>query len=110
MFDIGFTELLLISVVALLVIGPERLPKVARTVGLWLGRGRAMLLAVKADIDQEMKTDELKRIMQDQANSIATDEIIEEGQEIQQDIEQLAKETEATEAASNQNQTQSQTP
>ncbi len=55
MFDIGFWELVLIGVVALLVVGPERLPKLARTAGLWIGRGRRMLSSVKAEIDRELK-------------------------------------------------------
>ena len=64
MFDIGFLELLLIGVVALLVVGPERLPKLARTAGLWLGRGRRMLSSVKAELDRELKAEELKQILE----------------------------------------------
>ena len=55
MFDVGFWELALISVVALLIIGPERLPQAVRTAGLWIGKGRRMLLDVKADIDREIR-------------------------------------------------------
>ncbi len=54
MFDIGFWELIFILVIALLVVGPERLPKVARTAGLWLGKVRGFIVTVKADIDQEL--------------------------------------------------------
>ncbi|MHB1677084.1 MAG: Sec-independent protein translocase protein TatB [Sulfuriferula sp.] len=61
MFDIGFSELLLIGIVALVVIGPERLPKVARTVGLLLGRVQRYVATVKADISQEMQLEELHR-------------------------------------------------
>ncbi len=67
MFDIGFWELLLVGVVALLVVGPERLPKLARTAGLWIGRGRRMLSSVKAEIDRELKAEELKQILEKQA-------------------------------------------
>ncbi len=49
MFDIGFLELCLIAVVSLLVIGPEKLPRVARTVGLWTGKARGMIRTVKYD-------------------------------------------------------------
>lgn len=61
MFDIGFTELLVIGVVALLVIGPERLPKVARTAGHLFGRMQRYVSSVKADISQEMELDELRK-------------------------------------------------
>ena len=67
MFDVGFWELTVIAVVALLVIGPERLPKVARTAGHWLGRGRRFVASVKADIDKEIQAEELKRILDEQA-------------------------------------------
>jgi len=54
MFDIGFWELALIMVVALMVIGPERLPGLARTAGLWAGKAQAMIRSVKMDIDREL--------------------------------------------------------
>ncbi len=62
MFDIGFSELVVIGIVALLVIGPERLPKVARTVGLLLGRAQRYVNDVKSDINREMQLDELKKL------------------------------------------------
>ncbi len=61
MFDIGFTELLVIGVVALIVIGPERLPKVARTAGHMYGRMQRYVSSVKSDISREMEFDELRR-------------------------------------------------
>ncbi len=61
MFGVGFSELLLIGVVALIVIGPERLPKVARTAGLLLGRMQRYVATVKADIAQEIQLEELHR-------------------------------------------------
>jgi sec-independent protein translocase protein TatB len=76
MFDIGFWELSLIAVVALLVIGPERLPKVARTAGLWIGRGRRMISTVRQDIEREIKAEELKEILNKQAQSNPLEEII----------------------------------
>jgi len=72
MFDIGFSELMLIAVVALIVIGPERLPKVARTLGHLFGRMQRYVNDVKADISREMELDELKKLqasMQDAARS-----------------------------------------
>jgi sec-independent protein translocase protein TatB len=75
MFDIGFWELSLIGVVALLVIGPERLPSVARTAGLWVGRMRRFVSTVKADIDQQLKAEDLQRIIKQQAGSAGLHEI-----------------------------------
>jgi len=73
MFDIGFSELMVIAVVALIVIGPERLPKVARTVGLLFGRMQRYVNDVKADISREMALDDLRKLqanIQDTANSL----------------------------------------
>lgn len=61
MFDIGFSELMVIAVVALVVIGPERLPAVARTLGHLFGRLQRYVNDVKADISREMELDELKK-------------------------------------------------
>ena len=62
MFDIGFSELVVIAIVALIVIGPERLPKVARTLGHLFGRMQRYVNDVKADISREMELDELKKM------------------------------------------------
>ena len=62
MFDIGFSELLVIGVVALVVIGPEKLPRLARTVGHLAGRLQRYVNDVKADINREMELDELKKM------------------------------------------------
>lgn len=78
MFDIGFWELTVIGVVALLVIGPERLPGVARTAGHWAGKARRYLGSVKADIDREMRAEELRKILDDQATAKELHEIIED--------------------------------
>ncbi|NMG35279.1 twin-arginine translocase subunit TatB [Azoarcus sp. TTM-91] len=64
MFDFGFSELLVIGVVALIVIGPERLPKVARTAGHLLGRLQRYVSDVKSDIQREMQLEELKKLQQ----------------------------------------------
>jgi sec-independent protein translocase protein TatB len=62
MFDIGFSELMVIGVVALIVIGPERLPKVARTLGHLLGRAQRYVSDVKSDINREIQLEELKKL------------------------------------------------
>jgi sec-independent protein translocase protein TatB len=73
MFDIGFTELLVIALVALIVIGPERLPRVARTLGHLAGRLQRYVADVKADINREVELEELKKMrdsMQQAASSM----------------------------------------
>jgi len=61
-FDIGFWEIAIIGVIALLILGPERLPRAARTAGLWVGKARRTLADVKRDIDRELDASELKKI------------------------------------------------
>lgn len=78
MFDIGFWELIFILVITLLVVGPERLPRVARTAGLWLGKVRGFIVTVKADIDQELAAEELKRTLAKQAAVPELEDIIED--------------------------------
>jgi sec-independent protein translocase protein TatB len=70
MFDIGFTELLVIGVVALLVIGPERLPKVARTAGHLYGRLQRYVSTVRSDISREMQLDEIRKAGQSFKESV----------------------------------------
>ncbi len=72
MFDVGLTELMVIAVVALVVIGPERLPKVARTAGLLLGRLQRYVSDVKSDINREIQLDELKKMQQEMTSQVAS--------------------------------------
>src|ERR687897_1132903 len=75
MFDIGFTELMVISVVALIVIGPEKLPRVARTLGALAGRLQRYVSDVKSDINREIELEDLKKMrdsMQQAASSFET--------------------------------------
>jgi len=69
MFDVAFSELLIIAVVALIVIGPQRLPKVARTAGMLLGRLQRYVASVKADINREMQLEELRKLQAELAES-----------------------------------------
>jgi len=78
MFDVGFSELLLVALVALVVIGPERLPKAARVAGMWVGRARRTLATVKAEIDRELRAQELNEILNRQAQGRPAERIIEE--------------------------------
>jgi sec-independent protein translocase protein TatB len=86
MFDIGFSEIMVIAVVALIVIGPERLPKTARTLGHLFGRLQRYVNEVKADINREMELDELRKLQQ-QVRSAA--------QEIETSVSTAAKDVEA---------------
>lgn len=61
MFEVGFAELVVIGLVALLVIGPEKLPRVARETALWLRKAREMVHSVKREVDQELRLDELRQ-------------------------------------------------
>ena len=67
MFDIGFWELTMIAVIALLVIGPDKLPGVARTAGKWVGRARRFVGDVKSDIDRELKQEEIRKALAEDA-------------------------------------------
>ena len=78
MFDIGFFEIVFIFIVTLLVVGPEKLPRVARTAGLWLGKLRGFVSSVKADIDREIASEELKKTLQRQAAVPELEELIDE--------------------------------
>ncbi|NOZ54276.1 MAG: twin-arginine translocase subunit TatB [Gammaproteobacteria bacterium] len=79
MFDVGFWEIGLIAIVALLVIGPERLPAVARTVGFWLGKVRRFVSSVQSDFNREvMKTEELKELLEGQAKIKEVHEMLEQ--------------------------------
>ena len=70
MFDFGFWELILIMVVALLVVGPERLPGLARQVGLWLGKAKRFISSVRSDIEREIRAEELKNMLNQQQSEI----------------------------------------
>ena len=95
MFDIGFTELLLVAVVTLLVIGPEKLPETLRTLGLWLGRLRRSFGAVKSEIEKEIGMDDVRRQLHNEA-------IMDEMKRIEKEVKNtLHAPIAATEAATN---------
>lgn len=100
MFDIGFSELLVVAVVALLVLGPERLPKATRFAGLWVRRARAQWYSVKDELERELAADELKRSLknaQDQLRSAGEDlrtvgtDLRNAGAQAQQGVEELQR-------------------
>lgn len=103
MFDISFSELILIGVVALVVLGPERLPRVARTVGHMFGRAQRYMNEVKSDIQREIDLDEInsiKKQMEDASTSIKqsvnqlSSQIKDPLEEARQAVNQLEQETE----------------
>lgn len=104
MFDISFFELLVIAVVALIVIGPERLPTVARTLGHLFGRMQRYVNDVKADISREMELEELKKLrstMEDAARSMrdSVDSVNKEVAEAEGELNRLAQSAQPAPAA-----------
>ena len=97
MFDMGFTELMLIGIVALVVIGPERLPGVARTAGKYFGRLKRFMTTIKADVEQELRADELRAILADQQKELDTlkDSITGAGKEFEKDISAVSEAAES---------------
>lgn len=96
MFDVGFSELVVIGIVALIVIGPERMPAVARTVGALLGRLQRYVRDVKSEINREMRLDELRRMqtqIQDEVHAIGHS-VEKEVRETEADIQQALAEPE----------------
>jgi len=86
MFDIGFFELIIIAIIALLVIGPERLPHAARMAGAWIGKIRRTALSVKEELEQEVNLHEMKKRVEEQLMKDASlsdlKETIEQSQEL----------------------------
>jgi sec-independent protein translocase protein TatB len=70
MFDASFPELLVVFVIGLLVLGPERLPKVARTIGLWVGRARGMFAQVRSELEREANLQELQQAQRELKQSL----------------------------------------
>lgn len=71
MFDIAFSEMLVIAVIALIVIGPEKLPKVARTLGLLVGRMQRYVATVRADVERELRTEDLSKMQAEARQQVA---------------------------------------
>lgn len=86
MFDIGFGELVLVAVVALLVLGPERLPEAVRTGAFWLRRLRRSVAAMKAELEREFNATELK---QDLHNDAIMRQLKQEGQDITDNLDEV---------------------
>ncbi len=85
MFDIGFSELLLVAVVGLLVLGPERLPTAIRTTSLWVGRLRRQFTEIRAEVEREIGADEIRA-------QLRNEEIMEQLRESREVIESTSRE------------------
>jgi sec-independent protein translocase protein TatB len=81
MFDIGFSELLVIGVLGLIVLGPERLPKAARTVGLLIGRIRQTMSGIQQEIEQEVRNQDIRKKLEDPMNTYFSDDELQQREE-----------------------------
>jgi sec-independent protein translocase protein TatB len=102
MFDFSFAEMLIVGIVALLVIGPERLPAVARKVGTYVARMRRFVSSVRTDVEREFRTDELQRMLKQQQDELQSlKDVVNETRHdadldsIKQDVEQVVDEVKA---------------
>jgi sec-independent protein translocase protein TatB len=93
MFELGWVEIGLIGVIALVVLGPERLPKAARFAGLWVRKARAQWFAVKSEMERELAAEELKASLQAERDAIreAVKRIDDEARELQADVGDAAR-------------------
>lgn len=87
MFDIGFAEILLVGVVALIVLGPEKLPTAVRALGLWIGRAKRAVSSIQSEISEELRLDEMRRTA-----SIKKEELDKELSEMKQPFKQAFSE------------------
>jgi sec-independent protein translocase protein TatB len=104
-FDVAFSELVVIAVVALIVIGPEKLPKVARTLGFLAGRMQRYVSNVKADIEREMQFEDLQKLQQEIKDNVMAGkaQVVQAAEQIERHIQQEVNTIE-------QNSTPAQTP
>lgn len=86
MFDIGFSELIVCAIVALLVIGPERMPEAVRTVGLWVGRFKRSLRETRSEIERQMGMDDIRR-------QLHNEEIMRDLEQARRDMDQALSDT-----------------
>lgn len=92
MFDVGFWEIVLIFVIMLIVVGPERLPQVIRTAGLWIGKARSMVASVRAEVERELNIDELRRSVMEQTDSEEFRKLADQVKEINSDLRSAGEE------------------
>lgn len=106
MFDIGFLEIVIVAVLALLVLGPERLPKAARTLGKWFGKARRMVSTFSQEVDRQLEIDELREQLKKEGQSL---DINDDANKIHQTVnEALAEVNKPLESAINPTETPKQ--
>ena len=86
MFEVGFSELVMVVLVALIVIGPKRLPTAARIAGLWIGKLQSTIANVKIEIKQQLHAEEMRQIMQQQSIVEDVQQLVAETQQVVNDI------------------------
>jgi len=96
MFDIGPSELLVVFVVALLVIGPERLPSAVKTTSLWIGRFRRSFHKIKAEVERELNADEIRRQLHNESILAEVEDAKKQARELASDVRKVAKDVENT--------------
>ncbi len=96
MFEIGFSELCMVALVALLVIGPEKLPKVARMTGFWIAKTKRTIDAVKQEINEEFQAEELRQALKNQSGMSELQNLL---YETENDLNNLNQSTNATNPA-----------
>lgn len=87
MFEIGFWEMVMVGVVALVVVGPERLPGLARTAGHWIGKARRMFAEVKADVDRELHLEEIRQSIRQSADLNPMQDVADQVKAIRNDLQ-----------------------
>ena len=88
MFEIGFWELIVVGIVAMLVVGPEQLPGLARKAGFWLGKARRMIAEVKAEVDRELHLEEIKQTLRQQADLGEVKDLADQVKSFRREIEE----------------------
>lgn len=98
MFDIGFSELLILAVVALVVLGPERLPKAARFAGLWVRRARAQWYSVKSELERDLAAEELRKSLHDTQEAMRgfEDSVRRTGSDVEREFDAVRDQVSAT--------------
>jgi sec-independent protein translocase protein TatB len=103
MFDIGFWELMLIALVALIVVGPERLPKLVRVTGLWIGRANASVQSIRNEISRELRAEELKQALNKTVDTSDINKIMDVGAKSESKSEAESEADTATSAKKDEN-------
>jgi sec-independent protein translocase protein TatB len=78
MFEVGFSEICMVALVALLVIGPEKLPKVARMAGFWVAKSKRIMASVKQEISEEFQAEELRQSLKNQSGISELKQLVED--------------------------------